>query len=328
MAEVYINTNSPTATKILFGGEIINADGDYVMATVYDITEDPAVSPLVDPEVPVLSVEATKIETDNGSYKINIPYHLTNRIKKFKVNWGYEINNEAESHATFVDVVQPYCNIAEAIEDLGFGTDPSDPNYKTYHDLVMAEKYARKVIENYTGQKFCLYDDVQIAYGSGSDILPLPFKLNTLHELYSNDILLVDTLNEVNNWNYTTQLAESGFGIRINRADMLDNTVYTANGMVPPSINDSGSGVFIKDYRYRVQGRYGWDTVPDDIQIACVELMKDYFSKDSVWRAKYVNNVQSFDWKFEYNAEAYRGTGNVYVDQILLPYVITQLMVI
>ena len=56
--------------------------------------------------------------------------------------------------------------------------------------------------------------------------------------------------------------------------------------------------------------------------------MKDYFSKDSAWRAKYVNNVQSFDWKFEYNAEAYRGTGNVYVDQILLPYVITQLMVI
>ena len=328
MAEVYINTNSPTATKILFGGEIINADGDYVMATVYDITEDPAVSPLVDPEVPVLSVEATKIETDNGSYKINIPYHLTNRIKKFKVNWGYEINNEAESHATFVDVVQPYCNIAEAIEDLGFGTDPSDPNYKTYHELVMAEKYARKTIENYTGQKFCLYDDVQIAYGSGSDILPLPFKLNTLHELYSNDILLVDTLNEVNNWNYTTQIAESGFGIRINRADMLDNTVYTANGMVPPSINDNGSGVFIKNYRYRVQGRYGWDVVPDDIEIACVELMKDYFSKDSVWRAKYVNNVQSFDWKFEYNAEAYRGTGNVYVDQILLPYVITQLMVI
>lgn len=109
---------------------------------------------------------------------------------------------------------------------------------------------------------------------------------------------------------------------------MLDNTVYTANGMVPPSINDYGYGVFIKDYRYRVQGRYGWDTVPDDIKIACIELMKDYFSKDSIWRAKYVNNVQSFDWKFEYSAEAYRGTGNVYVDQILLPYVLTQLMVI
>jgi hypothetical protein len=328
MAEVYVNSNSPTATKILYGGEIINADGDYVMATVYDITEDPAVDPAVDPETPILSVEATKIETDNGSYKINIPYHLTNRQKRFKINWGYEINGDTESHATYVDVVQPYCNLAEAIEDMNLGTDQSDPNFKTYHDLVMAEKYARKVIENYTGQKFSLYDDVQIAYGSGSDILPLPFKLNTLHELYSNDILLVDTINQINNWNYITQVTESGFGIRINRADMLDNTVYTANGMVPPSINDNGSGGFIKNYRYRVQGRYGWSTVPDDVQIACIELMKDYFSKDTVWRAKYVHSVQSFDWHFEYNTEAYRGTGNVYVDQILLPYVLTQLMVI
>jgi hypothetical protein len=327
MAEVHMNTNSPTSTKILFGGEIVDADGD-VTATIYDITEDPAVSPPVDPGTPLESLTATKIETDFGSYKINIPFYLTNRNRNLKVKWDYEVNGDQLEHYTDVDIVQSYCNLAEAIEDMNLGTDPSDPNYRTYHDLVMAEKYARKTIENYTGQRFSLYDDVITVYGSGSDVLPLPFKLNTLHELYSNDILLIDTINEINNWNYTTQISESGFGIRVNRANMLDNTVYTANGMVPPSINDSGSGAFIKDYVYRVQGRYGWHEVPNDIEIACIELMKDYFSKDTVWRAKYVNSVQSFDWHFEYNAEAYRGTGNVYADQILLPYVLTQLMVI
>lgn len=327
MAEVHMNSNSPTSTKILYGGEIVDADGD-VMATIYDITEDPAVSPPVDPGTPLELLTATKIETDFGSYKINIPFYLTNRNRSLKIRWNYEINGDSLEHYTDVDIVQPYCNLAEAIEDMNLGTDPSDPNYRTYHDLVMAEKYARKAIENYTGQRFSLYDDVITVYGSGSDVLPLPFKLNTLHELYGNDILLVDTINEINNWNYATQISESGFGIRVNRADMLDNTVYTANGMVPPSISDSGSGAFIKDYVYRVQGRYGWKEVPNDIEIACVELMKDYFSKDTVWRAKYVNSVQSFDWHFEYNAEAYRGTGNVYADQILLPYVLTQLMVI
>jgi len=322
-----MNSNSPTSTKILYGGEIIDADGE-VTATIYDITEDPAVSPPVDPGTPLESLTATKIETDFGSYKINIPFYLTNRNRTLKIKWDYEVSGDALEHYTEVDIVQPYCNLAEAIEDMNLGTDPSDPNYRTYHDLVMAEKYARKAIENYTGQRFSLYDDVITVYGSGSDVLPLPFKLNTLHELYSNDILLVDTINEVYNWNYPVQISESGFGIRVNRANMLDNTVYTANGMVPPSINDSGSGAFIKDYVYRVQGRYGWKEVPNDIEIACIELMKDYFSKDTVWRAKYVNSVQSFDWHFEYNAEAYRGTGNVYADQILLPYVLTQLMVI
>jgi hypothetical protein len=327
MAEIYINSSSPTSTKIIYGGDIIDADGD-VTAVLFDITEDPAVTPPVDPQIPVYIITATKVETDNGSYKFNIPYYLTDKYKNFKVLWQYEINGQPEQHFTLVDVVQPYCNIAEAIEDLNLGTDPSDPNYKSYHDLVMAEKYARKAIENYTGQKFSLYDDLITVYGSGSDVLPLPFKLTTLHELYGNDILLVDAINDVNNWNYNVQISESGFGIRVNRANMLDNTVYTANGMVPPSINDSGPGVFIKDSIYRVQGRYGWITVPNDVQIACVELMKDYFSKDTVWRSKYVHSVQSFDWHFEYNAEAYRGTGNVYADQILLPYVLTQLMVI
>lgn len=98
--------------------------------------------------------------------------------------------------------------------------------------------------------------------------------------------------------------------------------------MIPPTINDSYQGAFAKNVTYRVQGRYGWSKVPDDVEIACIELMKDYFSKDTVWRSKYIHSVQSFDWHFEYNTEAYRGTGNVYVDQILLSYVLTQLMVI
>ena len=327
MAEVYVNAAAPIKTKIFWDGEITNAD-DLVQATVFDVTRDPTINPPVDPNTSIAIIDATKLENDIGTYQIILSQFYTDRNKRYKILWEYNINGFYGSHVSYTDIVTPYVDLAEAIEDLNFGTDPSDPNYKTYHELIMAEKYARKVIENYTGQKFSLYDDVQIVYGSSSDVLPLPFKLNTLQQLYSNDILLVDNVNEIYNWNYTTQISESGFGIRVNRANMLDNTVYTANGMVPPSINDSAGGAFIKDYVYKVQGRYGWEEVPDDVQIACVELMKDYFSKDTIWRSKYVHSVQSFDWHFEYNTEAYRGTGNVYADQILLPYVLTQLMVI
>jgi len=98
--------------------------------------------------------------------------------------------------------------------------------------------------------------------------------------------------------------------------------------MIPPSINDMGNGAFAKDSVYRVAGRYGWDQVPDEVELAAIELMKDYFSKDKVWRDKYMKSISTFDWKFEYNSETYRGTGNVYVDQILLPYVINQMVVI
>jgi hypothetical protein len=211
---------------------------------------------------------------------------------------------------------------------LGASSDSSDPYYKSYEELMMAERYARKVIENYTGQYFYLYDDLHIVYGDGADSLRLPFRINALHELYENDILLIDTINDINNWSYDTIISESKFGIRINKANMLDNTVYTANGMVPPSINDTSSGVFRSRSVYKVQGRYGWDSVPDDVELATIELMKDYFSKDKLWRNKYIRSVQSFDWNFEYNTSAFVGTGNLYVDQLLLPYVLTQMVVI
>jgi hypothetical protein len=231
-----------------------------------------------------------------------------------------------KDHKVFVQT--PYTDMSQAVDSLGLGSDYSDPNSKSYLELCNAERYARKLIEAYTGQQFYLYDDVQIVYGSGSDVLPLPYKISELHELYQNDILLLDNLNDIDNWNYTTVISESGFGLRINRATMLDNTIYVANGMVPPTINDTYGGAFYNGATYRVQGTFGWDEVPDEVDLACVELMKDYFSKDKVWRNKYMKSIQTFDWQFEYNSGTYSGTGNLYVDQLLLPYVINKMVVI
>lgn len=327
MAEIYVDQTAPVRTKIFWGGNIIDADDD-VTAIFYDITEDQLVSPAVNPTVAVYTSVATKSEVDAGTYQVILPLGMVRTSKRLKVVWLYEISGVSGSHTSYVDVVTPYASMFDIMDDLGFGTDPGDVNAKTYHELQMAEKWARKVIENYTGQTFYLYDDIHVVYGDGSDSLRLPFKINSLHELYENDVLLVDNINEVNNWLYTTQISESGFGVRINRADMLDNTVYSANGMVPPPYNQSFNGAFKRDYVYRVQGRYGWGFIPDEIEEATIQLIKDYFSKDRAWRNKYLKSVQSFDWQFEYNSESYRGTGNVYVDQILLPYVLNQMVVI
>ena len=49
--------------------------------------------------------------------------------------------------------------------------------------------------------------------------------------------------------------------------------------------------------------------------------MKDYFAKDRSWRNKYIKNISTFDWDFEYTSEAYSGTGNAYADRLLADYV-------
>jgi len=139
--------------------------------------------------------------------------------------------------------------------------------------------------------------------------------------------LLIDNINNIDNWNYQLDITESGFGIRVNRAAMMDNTVYTANGMVPPSIHDS-SGTFNLGYRYKVYGSFGYTDIPDEVESATIELMQDFFSKDNLWRKKYVNKISTFDWDFEYGSGATSGTGNLYADQLLSDYVLSKVLLI
>jgi hypothetical protein len=320
MAEILINSQSPITHKVFWNGDIASADSLPTVG-IYDITLDPTVSPAISPTALLTTITATLDENNPGTYSINVPYQYANRNKTLRLKWNYTVGGTAVEKEDEVYVVTPYVDFNHA-QDIGFSTDSSDPGYKSYKELLMAEKYARRQIEQYTGQNFYLYNEVYIVYGHDSDILPLPSKINQIYSLYANDILLFDNIKDINNWNYEVILSESQYGIRINRANMLDNTVYTANGMVPPSINDY-SGVFQSGIPYKIYGRFGWEKVPDKIELAAIELMKDYFSKDTMWRNKYVKNISTFDWDFEYRGEAYTGTGNAYADNLLADYVLT-----
>lgn len=328
MAEIYVNSNSPIKTKIYWEGELIAPSGN-VTAKVYDVTQNP--DNVISPTNLLLTLTATPVETDSGTYQIVLPFSYSAYPRKLKIVWEYSISGPTTgTHTTYVNVVTPYISINEQIDELNFGSDPSDPNYKTYADLQMAERYARKIIEDYTGQDFYLSTDTKIVYGDESDTLPLSSKLNRIYQIYSNDILLVDNLAspKINNWLYEPIISETGFGIRVNRTNLLDNSVYVANGFVPPSINDTFNGVFSKNVQYKIVGEFGWDLVPNQVQLATIELMKDYFSKDKVWRNKYIKSIKTFDWSFEYNSSASTGTGNLYADQLLAPHVISQMVLI
>jgi len=320
MAEILINSQSPITHKVFWNGDVANADA---LPTVglYDVTLDPTITPAISPTTLLTTLTSSLDENNPGTYTVNVPYQYTDRNRTLRLKWNYTIDGTLVKKEDEVYVITPYVDFNHA-QDIAFSTDSSDPNYKSYKDLLMAEKYARKQIEQYTGQNFYLYDDVYIVYGHESDILPLPARISEIYYLYSNDILLIDNIEEINNWNYNVILSESSYGIRINRANMLDNTVYTANGMVPPSIHDH-SGVFQSGIPYKVYGKFGWEKVPDNVELAAIELMKDYFSKDTMWRNKYVKNISTFDWDFEYTGDAYTGTGNAYADNLLADYVLT-----
>lgn len=321
MAEILINSQSPITHKVFWNGDVADADS-LPTVSLYDVTVDPAITPAISPTQLIATLTSFKDENNPGTYVVNVPYQYTTRNRTLRLDWNYTIDGTNVKRTDEIFVVTPYVDFNH-VSDMEFSTDSSDPRYKSYKELVLAEKYARKVIEQHTGQNFYLKDEIFVVYGHDSDILPLPSRIAELFFLYAKDVLLVDTIEEINNWNYDVIVSESGYGIRINRANMLDNTVYVANGMVPPSINDYGNGVFQSGVPYKVYGRFGWEKVPDNVELAAIELMKDYFSKDTMWKNKYVKSISTFDWDFEYTGDAYTGTGNAYADNLLADYVLT-----
>ena len=318
MAEILINSQAPVTHQVFWNGDVTTPDTTPIVK-LYDVTIDPAISPAINPATVIQTLTSVADENNPGTYIVYVPYQYTNRNRTLRLRWEYTIGINNVIREDEVYVVTPYVDFNH-VQDLGFSTDSSDPQYKSYKELLRAERYARKQIEQYTGQKFYLYDDVYTINGYDADVLPLPAKIYSLHELYANDVLLLDNINNIDNWNYPVEITTTGYGIRINRAGLVDNTVYTANGMIPPSIHD-GSGVFRNSVSYQVQGRFGWERVPDAVELAAIELMKDYFAKDTVWRNKYIKNISTFDWDFEYTSEAYAGTGNAYADRLLADYV-------
>lgn len=314
--ELLVGTNSPVNLRVFWRGECIDADlTPAVSANIYDVTEDPdgVEGPLV------ATVTAEKRESDPGSYDLFLPFSLTQNQKELRIVWKYYINGVQMNKSHSLYIVTPYIDLGQAVNEIGISSDYSDPNSKTFDEILAAERYARKQIETFTGQIFRLYEDTYNVYATGSDVIPLPQKIHRLNTLHANDVLLIDNEHEINNWGYTVQVSESRFGLKVNRSTMLDNTVYVANGMVNAFANGSV---------YTVSGVFGWPEVPHDVEIACVELMKDYFAKDRSWRNKYIKNISTFDWKFEYNDATFAGTGNNYVDQLLSQYVLSGMAVV
>lgn len=329
MAEIYVDTNSPIKTKIFWKGELVSADAN-VTANVYDVVSYPNVAPSINPTSPIHTVVAEPVEVDYGSYQIFLPVSLTSVAKKLKIVWSYQVGGVNASHTTYADIVKPYVNFVEAMEDLGLGSDPSDPNYKTYHELRMAEKYARKIIEDFTGQSFYTYQDEENAYGTGTETLVLASKINDIYQIYANDVLIYDSTvdPEINNFGADIKISETGFAVRLDRSTLVDNTVYSANGMIPPTIHDEYSGPFRDGVRYKVLGAFGWLAVPDDVEQAAIQLMGHYFAKDRLWADRYLKKVSTFDWDFEYSDQIFSGTGCAYADKLLSDYVLSNMVLI
>lgn len=308
--ELYTGRTQRIYLDIYVNDELVNTE---VLPTVnvYDNTTD------------ILIVSgAAKAEIDNeGHYSYEIRDDYLQVDREIKAVWTYSYQGNAMTSVDTYSVVTPYITIANAYTRLGFGREEGDENYVHYHDVQQAEKFARFMIENYTGVNFGKRETSLTSYGQDADVLFLGEKIISLSSLKENGKTVIDIFANINDFGYPVQITDTGFSIRIVSTDDINEG--GKKDIVYPMI-----GSFYNGYRYEVRGIFGWRAVPEKIQTAALMLMKDYFGKDNIWRARYVNSISFGDTDMQFSKLAFRGTGNFYVDKLLDEYKSTNMAVI
>ena len=262
-----------------------------------------------------LDITATD-ENNEGLYSILLKPNITNLKRVLEVVWTYDLDGSEAIQTDFYSVETAYASVGEITDFLGFGLEPSDLNYYDPKAIESAEKFARTIVDGYTGQKFSTYYGSQEQYGKGSDALYLTEKMLTIDKVWENDILYLDKTADpvLNGFGFNLELSPTGKILRIINAGW--DVRY--DNQVDPNVLYYGR--FRDNSRYKIQGQIGYKYVPEDIKIATMLLVNDILSNDYNWRNKYLKKVDLSEISFEMAGGAFNGTGNVAVDNILDQY--------
>jgi hypothetical protein len=180
----------------------------------------------------------------------------------------------------------------------------------TDEQFSLMEKVTRHIIQNYTGQKFGPYKDATIdVQGDGGDSLALPVKINTLVSVVDNygaDI---------------TQYVEIAPG-----TEMILQKSANFRGAYDYEVKRDMAWnkhqTFRDTHTFSVNGDFGYDYVPVEVELAMGILLNDAVGGDDVAQMRKVGVFEAKlgDFSLRLNADQWGTTGNVQADNLLASY--------
>jgi len=251
---------------------------------------------------------------DGERWQAYIPFSQTTVQGTFTVVWTATVGSETVSQSNLVEVISPYSTPDDASSRFGWTySDPTLLNYKPYNQVKAAEKISRYIIDLVTKKTFGSTFKTLDAYGQQTDSLVLGEPIISFSKLWENSALVLDIANPDLKWIGNVEITETGTALRL---------VFPGYDIAESETKYVGSetGAFRQGYRYTVEGQFGFPDIPERVYESSLLLIYDYLCKDSTWREKYLNDIELRDWKYTFEPQAYRGTGNLLADQMLSEY--------
>lgn len=256
-----------------------------------------------------------------GGYRVTLPFSLVVNDSSFVIVWKFNYLEgpltKSYEYRTNIEVVTPYVTLSElktAIPESESSTDA---------ELIRLERRIRGVIDTFTGQSFGRYEGSRQVIGAGDEQLKLTDRLVELDNITGYNILY-----QTDGVSYPGFYTVRGDGWYVGVSVPTPDGDYVFENVISAPDCMWNRGGFKDNVVYTITGTWGWDGVPAKIKEAALILMEDELCPQAEYRDRYLKSISGDGWRYEFNPNAYYGTGSVIADQILEPYRVSSMVVI
>jgi len=279
-----------------------------VLFTVSDLDTDVLLQTGSATAVGASSVFTVSLNTTTTQYDRNI-----------KITYE-EIGSSASStNIVYAELFRPYATV-DRIRELA--DIPSTASADA--TLQKLEKRARLTIDALLGFGFYKeYKSIDV-YGNNTDILQFNDNIISISKIYEDDILTYEVDSETYQFDYPIEIGTSGDRIKIVNSSTKNKEMLE----YPKFSVFYYDGQFKKSYLYKVEGVFGYEYIPAEIELAAALLVEDYLCNDFNIRNKNIIELSNDSYDIKYGLDLATGTGNLMVDNILAKYLQPRYLVI
>jgi hypothetical protein len=202
--------------------------------------------------------------------------------------------------STGIDIVKPYCDITSVKNKLGITTAQT----------IQIEKVARKIIESEAGTFNFVRKQKEIT-GMGLDYLPVDERIVNLYYMYENGDLIYDYEDE-NLDDYRISIDGTSIVTSVSPVNKMEYQKVWRDRFLDTD--------FTSGYEYLIDGDFGYQVVPEDIQEVCELLMQDIASNNMRYINRGIEEFDNNEFKIKFAKGYTSGTGNMIADKILAKY--------
>jgi hypothetical protein len=237
--------------------------------------------------------------------------YVLNSAGRHRADFTYTVSGTSYTQSQYINVYTPYANI-----DTFFENHPElESDY--YDQFNNMEKRVRNIINTFCGQSFDYYPNkYMLLQGSGKKTIHLPFPISTLRKVTVNvgdedeEVLHDSTDATVNNIEKSREPHnfQSSYYIQFKKSylDKTQTRIYESR--------------FSEDDDFKIEGDFGWQFVPNNIEQAADLLLVDIMTDDSELRRHGVVSVDMDTISYTTKSSFYESTGNIDADVLLMDY--------